>query len=1681
MLLNLFPVKWNPALAQSAASYSFSTETGYSLESMSGGTLLIAPNSSFGSVAPSPFTFPSSFAFKFGATTYTQAWVNGSGVLRFGNTAPSPWSDFPTAENTPAVAALATPQTMGSDGGVYYRLVGVSPNRRLVVEWGGASTFNSPSSRRYQVWLYESSNAVRFVYGPNTFSNGTPTTIGIATSATEYLTVNPNTHTASSSSIEPANGVTLTNGRSYRFAPPPPNLAPTDISLTNSSVAENQLAGTTVGTLGTTDADGAGQTHTYELVSGTGSADNGSFSIVGNSLRTASIFDFETKSSYSIRVRVTDNGVPVGSFEETFTIFVTDQPDVSARISSQTNVTCYGGRGGSATVSVSGGTSPYTYVWEPSGGSGSTANNLFAGNYLVRVTDRNGLQTSAQVTITQPPALQASMAQTNISCNGVASGSATVTVSGGTPGYTYNWSPGNPTGDGTNRITGLIAGTYSVLIRDANGCEITRDVTITQPSAIVTTSSQTNVTTSGGTDGSATIGLSGGTAPYTYSWAPSGGTSATASGLRAGNYTVTATDANGCSVTRNYTITQPQPGNALHFDGTNDYVVLPQTVQGNFTLEFWLNTTQTAPQGTQWYQGVGLLDAEVGGVTNDFGTALLENKVAFGMGNPDITIQSATAVNDGRWHHVAAVRNGSTMQLYIDGKLEASNSSASNAPRNVPNRLVLGSMQTLVNGYFSGRFDEVRIWNTARTAAEIQANYATPLSPSQAGLVAYYTFEHGMANGTNTSQNLLDDVTANTYFGTLTNFGLTGSTSNWVESYAMVVPTATAATAISSTGFTANWTAPAVGSVTNYLLEVSTSNTFASQISGSPFSVAGNSTSRAITGLASATTYYYRVRADKASVTGQGNYSNTISVYTPSNESRLSNLVLSAGTLTPAFASNTSSYTLSTAAATTTVTPTLLQANATVRVNGTVVANGAASGTINLNPGLNTITVLVTAQDGTTTTTYSVAVTRTCTVTAVSRDVAVSLGADGTVTVPVASINNGSSSTCGAVTLSIADLTERISNGELTSNTNGWTISTVDANGGWRNTGGNPGGYVILNSNGASATDPSIAQTVTGLTPGATYTVSGSLRNGTGYGNPPIGVALLAFDLNGTQQTTFPNPGTTWASFSYNFVAPATSATLAFRSEINGADVDAALDNLSLRMVPSSSPTFTCANVGVNAFQLVVTDAAGNRSTAPVSITVSVPTTPTTTWTGNASAVLSDCANWSFGKLPDAGTHVIIPAGLSRYPTLSSGTLTAADVTIASGSSLTVASGATLEVHGNWTNNGTTTLSGTVVFRGGNAQTLGGSSATTFTGLTVNKTSGSLTLQTNATVSQSLTLTAGTLLTGANKVTLGTTATISESAASYVTGTVETTRQLNAAGTRQAFGNLGLALTPSGSTLPGTTTVRRVTGTALSGQGTSTSIKRYYDITAQTNSGLNVTLEFGYAEAELNGLAENSLGLFRSTTGTAGPWQYVAANNRNASANTVTATGVTGFSVWTLGSSANPLPVELVSFTAEALGAAVQLSWTTAQERNSEYFAVERSTDGRQFAEIERLAAQGTSNRTHAYATTDAQLPTQAGVLYYRLRQADLDGTTNYSPVRTVVLDRAAHTLRVTPNPARTQASVAGAQPNAPVEVYDATGRLLLRTTADASGQSALRLPAGLPSGVYFVRSGTGACRLLVE
>ncbi len=232
--------------------------------------------------------------------------------------------------------------------------------------------------------------------------------------------------------------------------------------------------------------------------------------------------------------------------------FTITQPTAISLATSSTAATC-GSSNGSATVVISGGTGPFSTQWNTSPvSSGLSINNIPAGTYILTVSDNNSCTANTTVAVSNSsgPTLNLT-ASTSVTCNGGTNGTATVVASAGATPYTYSWS----TGQTTATVNNLPAGNHTATVTDNNGCSTSVPVVITSPAAIQI---QTSITTAscGLANGSATALASGGAPTYTYSWntTPVQNT-ATANNIIAGNYTVTATDANGCSETATATVT----------------------------------------------------------------------------------------------------------------------------------------------------------------------------------------------------------------------------------------------------------------------------------------------------------------------------------------------------------------------------------------------------------------------------------------------------------------------------------------------------------------------------------------------------------------------------------------------------------------------------------------------------------------------------------------------------------------------------------------------------------------------------------------------------------------------------------------------------------------------------------------------------------------------------------------------------------------------------------------------------------------------------------------------------------------------------------------------------------------------------------------------------------------------
>lgn len=218
--------------------------------------------------------------------------------------------------------------------------------------------------------------------------------------------------------------------------------------------------------------------------------------------------------------------------------------------SSQTNVTCAGGCDGIATVTVLGGNNPpYSYLWDdPLNQVTPTATFLCPGTYTVTISDASICDTAITFTIVDAASLSANASITNVACFGDCTGSVTVAPAGGTGTYTVGWS------DAQTGVTasGLCFGPITATITDGAGCSIDTTINITQPTELITNTSFFNNATCGVCNGSATVNMIGGVLPYTYDWTPDpagGDGSNQATGLCPGIVSVLITDANLCSVT----------------------------------------------------------------------------------------------------------------------------------------------------------------------------------------------------------------------------------------------------------------------------------------------------------------------------------------------------------------------------------------------------------------------------------------------------------------------------------------------------------------------------------------------------------------------------------------------------------------------------------------------------------------------------------------------------------------------------------------------------------------------------------------------------------------------------------------------------------------------------------------------------------------------------------------------------------------------------------------------------------------------------------------------------------------------------------------------------------------------------------------------------------------------------
>ncbi|MEO6039560.1 MAG: gliding motility-associated C-terminal domain-containing protein [Saprospiraceae bacterium] len=274
-------------------------------------------------------------------------------------------------------------------------------------------------------------------------------------------------------------------------------------------------------------------------------------------------------------------------------------------------MTCNGGNNGAISIAPIGGTGSYTYIWTGPAGYASTQQNisgLLSGAYKVTITDNNGCTiASSNLSVTQPTAINIATGSTtmvNVKCKNGSDGAITIPdATGGTSPYTYTWSgPGGFTA-ATKNISGLKAGGYTVVVTDSKGCTFTNTVLqISEPASLPSVSAPivTNVKCFGDADGAIQINVSGGTSGYTYSWKNvATGTPVSTledpTGLAAGTYAVTITDANLCTATST-SVQVNAPTVALAVTETHVDAACANSATGSISLNIsggWNNQTVT--------------------------------------------------------------------------------------------------------------------------------------------------------------------------------------------------------------------------------------------------------------------------------------------------------------------------------------------------------------------------------------------------------------------------------------------------------------------------------------------------------------------------------------------------------------------------------------------------------------------------------------------------------------------------------------------------------------------------------------------------------------------------------------------------------------------------------------------------------------------------------------------------------------------------------------------------------------------------------------------------------------------------------------------------------------------------------------------------------------------------------
>ncbi|MBL0051220.1 MAG: SprB repeat-containing protein [Bacteroidetes bacterium] len=503
-----------------------------------------------------------------GTTPYTYAWSNGATTQNVNNLSPNTYTVTVTDANgctTTLSQAITQPNSLAltigtitnvncngnNNGAININIVGgIAP---YAYAWSNGATtqnVNNLSPNTYTVTVTDANGCTTTLSQAITQPNSLTLTIGTVTN------VNCNGNNNGAININIVGGIApytyiWSNGATTQNIT---NLAPNTYTVTvtdangctatlSQSITQPNALALTIGTVTNVNCNGNNNGAININVAGGTTPYTYAWS---NGATTQNITNL-APNTYT--VTVTDANGCTATLSQTIT-----QPNALAlTIGTVTNVNCNGNNNGAININIAGGTTPYTYAWS-NGATTQNVNNLSPNTYTVTVTDANGCTATLSQAITQPNALALTIGTvTNVNCNGNNNGAININIAGGTTPYSYAWSNGAT----TQNVTNLAPNTYTVTVTDANGCTATLSQSITQPNALsLAIGTVTNVNCNGNNNGAININIAGGTTPYTYIWS-NGATTQNVNNLSPNTYTVTVTDANGCTATLSQAITQP--------------------------------------------------------------------------------------------------------------------------------------------------------------------------------------------------------------------------------------------------------------------------------------------------------------------------------------------------------------------------------------------------------------------------------------------------------------------------------------------------------------------------------------------------------------------------------------------------------------------------------------------------------------------------------------------------------------------------------------------------------------------------------------------------------------------------------------------------------------------------------------------------------------------------------------------------------------------------------------------------------------------------------------------------------------------------------------------------------------------------------------------------------------------